>query len=63
MIGFEFAEGLLFLQAEACQLKSTAKLRFILDTGAASSAIDINLMKPDYSRHSRFVRGPGNYRR
>ena len=31
------------------------QVRFIIDTGAAGSAIDVNLVAPDFSRHSRFA--------
>lgn len=59
MIRFDYINGLLQLRAIVRQVDRKAELRFIIDTGAAGSALDFNVIKPDYARHSRFVRISG----
>jgi hypothetical protein len=55
MIKFEIARGLLFVPVIVQQGKHTASVKFIIDTGAAGSAIDISCLRPDFSRPSRFA--------
>ena len=55
MIKFEVAGGLLFVPGFIQQGKHSANAKFIIDTGAAGSAVDINCLRPDFSRPSRFA--------
>lgn len=55
MIKFELWQGLLFVRGEVRQLSQYALVNFIIDTGAGGSAIDVNLLRPDFSRHSSFA--------
>lgn len=55
MIKFELSEDLLFVQGKVQQLSQHASVSFIIDTAAGGSAVDVNLITPDYSRHSRFA--------
>ena len=61
MIQFELSGGLLFVPVEIRHGRQNRRLRFILDCGSAGSAVDINLIRPDFSRNARPVeiRGAG----
>ncbi len=58
---FELSGGLLFVAGGVRQQSQQAPVRFIIDTGAAGSAIDVNLITPDFSRPSKFAEICGGY--
>ena len=55
MIKFELSDDLLFIHGEVQQLSQRVPIRFIIDTGAGGSAVDVNIVAPDFLRHSRFA--------
>ncbi len=55
MIRFEIIDGLLFVPGRVRQGEKQAEIRFIIDTGASGSAVDVNFFRPDFARHARFA--------
>lgn len=55
MIQFQIVNGLLFLPATVQHASQNVAINFILDTGSAGSAVDVNLVRPDFGRHSSFA--------
>ena len=55
MIPLEFLGGLLFVSVAIVHSSKETRIRAIIDTGSAGSAIDINLLKPDFTRPAKFA--------
>lgn len=55
MISLEYSDGLLYVPVEICHSSITETIRAIVDTGSAGSAVDINLIRPDFTRHGRLA--------